>query len=182
VIARRQSSDTVDKTELAMRRYMLYFMLPLWFVPGVLDWWMHRRTRIEKTSGWPESAIHSLMMLQVGAPILSGLLLEINSGVIVFMISSFFFHWATAFWDVAYATGRREVRPNEQHIHSFLEVLPFCAISFVICLHWEQFLAIFGAGDQQPHYRIGWKHDPLPLPYIAAIMVAIAGLIATSYG
>ncbi|MFF2147014.1 hypothetical protein [Kitasatospora sp. NPDC058190] len=33
-------------------------------------------------------------------------------------------HGATALWDVALATGEREVTPIEQHIHSFLEVLP----------------------------------------------------------
>jgi hypothetical protein len=171
-----------DVTEVVVRRYMLYFMLPLWFAPGVLDWYMHRRTRIQRTSGWQESAIHSVMMMEVGAPILAGLLLEINAGVIVFMLASFFLHWATAFWDVAYATGRREVRPNEQHIHSLLEMLPFCAVSFVICLHWEQFLAALGAGNERPNYSVEWKRDPLSMRYVAVIGIAICAFIAVPYG
>ena len=101
---------------------------------GVRQFW-HRRTKIETTSGTQESIIHSLMMAAAGIPIVLGLLLEINAGIILIMLLAFFVHWGTSFWDVAYATDRREVRPNEQHIHSFLEVLPFCAVSFVLCLH-----------------------------------------------
>ncbi len=171
-----------DPHEQIMRRYLLYFMLPLWFAPGVLDWVMHRRTRIAETSGTEESLIHSLMMTEVGVPILAGLLLEINAGALLLMIAAFFVHWATAFWDVAYATGRREVRPNEQHIHSFLEVLPFCAVSFVACLHWEQFLALFGQGPEEARFALRLKRPPLSPRYIVGILGAIALLIALPYG
>jgi hypothetical protein len=125
---------------------MLYFMLPLWIVPGFLDYLCHRKTKIETTSGTKESVIHALMMTEAGLPVVMGLLLEINTAVLLTMLLAFFAHWATAFWDVAYASDRREVKPNEQHVHSFLEVLPFCAVSFVLCLHWNQFAALSGAG------------------------------------
>jgi hypothetical protein len=39
-------------------------------------------------------------------------------------------HSATALYDVTLATHKREVRPIEQHIHSFLEVLPLAGIAF----------------------------------------------------
>lgn len=48
-------------------------------------------------------------------------------------------HEATAIWDVRAAVdGGRDVRPAEQHIHSFLESLPFMAVSALLCLHWDQ--------------------------------------------
>jgi hypothetical protein len=63
---KRGSTDPAD----ASLRYLMYVLLPAWFVPGVVDWWMHRRTRIERTSGLPESLIHALMMTEVGVPVL----------------------------------------------------------------------------------------------------------------
>lgn len=59
-------------------RYALFVLIPLWIVPGVLDWYWHRRTDIENTSGLSESLIHSLMMIEVGLPIQLALLCEIN--------------------------------------------------------------------------------------------------------
>ena len=32
-------------------RYLMYVLMPAWFMPGVADYLMHRRTRIERTSG-----------------------------------------------------------------------------------------------------------------------------------
>ncbi|WP_412775329.1 hypothetical protein [Streptomyces violaceus] len=50
------SGVTVDVGD-ATTRYLLYGLLPSWFVPGVADWVMHRRTRIEETAGTKESLI-----------------------------------------------------------------------------------------------------------------------------
>jgi hypothetical protein len=36
----------------------MYVLLPAWFVPGMADYVMHRRTRIERASGLGESATH----------------------------------------------------------------------------------------------------------------------------
>ncbi len=44
------AGTTVDVGD-ATTRYLLYELLPSWFVPGVADWAMHRRTRIEDTTG-----------------------------------------------------------------------------------------------------------------------------------
>ncbi len=35
--------------------------MPLWLGAGLADWYLHRRTRIEETSGSRESAIHTLL-------------------------------------------------------------------------------------------------------------------------
>ena len=170
-----------DRTAGVTENYLLYVMIPLWVVTGLLDYIWHRKTSIETTSGVTESAIHALMMTEAGLPMVLGLFLEINAGVILLMIAAFFAHAATAIWDVAFAVARREVTPNEQHTHSFLEVLPFCAVSFVICLHSAQFLALFGAGSEKPRFELKRKNPPLPRSYIVGMLGGVA-INASAYG
>ncbi len=169
----RADADS-NHTARVTERYLLYFTVPLWVIAGSLDYLWHRRTHIEKTSGTLESAIHALMMTEAGIPMLLGLTLEVNAGVILLMIAAFFAHAATAIWDVAYAVERRKVTPNEQHVHSFLEVLPFCAVSFVICLHWDQFTSLFGQSDEKPRFELKRKQPPLPTSYLAGFLTAVA--------
>jgi hypothetical protein len=172
----------ISQTDLAMRRYTTYFLLPLWIVPGLLDYVWHRRTKIESTSGLPESVSHSLMLAEVGVPLLAGLLLEINAGVLGLMIGGFLLHEATAIWDVTYTARRRPILPMEQHTHSFLDVLPFCGLSFVICMHWDQFLALTGQAKAKPCFNIRLKRPPLPPRYLASIFTAIAIFLVLPYG
>jgi hypothetical protein len=168
--------------EHAMRRYVMYFLLPMWVIPGALDHLWHRRTKIETTSGLEESLIHSLMMAEIGIPILLGLLFEINAGLIALMIAAYLVHEATAIWDVSVAVERRKVLPREQHTHSFLEMLPFCAVSFVICLNWEQFRALFGQGPERPRFALRLKQPPLEWKYLVRILSTIGLFVGLPYG
>ena len=52
------------RRRLVTVRYLMYVLLPAWFVPGVADYVMHRRTRIERASGLGESGTHALMMAE----------------------------------------------------------------------------------------------------------------------
>ena len=88
------------------------------------------------------------MFAEVGGPLLAGMFLNINALIIAMMIAAFLIHEATAFWDVSYATTARTVAPVEQHVHSFLEMIPLVALVSVISLHWGQFLALFGGGTE----------------------------------
>lgn len=169
-----QVTRNITGTGMVTERYLLYFVVPLWVVAGTLDYIWHKRTKIETTSGTLESVIHALMMAEAGLPLLLGLLLEINAGVMLLMVAAFFTHAATAFWDVSFAVERRKVLPNEQHIHSLLEVLPFCAVSFVICLHWKQFASLFGAADEKPQFLLRKKNPPLPGSYLAGFLGAVS--------
>jgi hypothetical protein len=85
---------------------------------------MIRRTGIERTSGTKESALHALMMTEAGVPVVIGLVARVNPLVLTTMGASAVAHGATALYDVSLATGEREIRPLEQHIHSFLRGLP----------------------------------------------------------
>lgn len=74
--------------EAAARRFLLLGVLPLWVVPGLADWWMHRRTGIERTSGAKESAVHAAMMTEAGVPVVVGLLARVKPLVLTTMGAS----------------------------------------------------------------------------------------------
>jgi hypothetical protein len=152
---------------------LMYFILPLWLAAGFCDYLCHRATKIESTSGPKESALHLLQLTEMGVPILAAIFLEINALVIAGMIVAFVLHEATALWDVSYADSRREVTPIEQHVHSFLEMLPLMGLLIIVGLHWPQFLALFGAGNEAPGFALRLKPDPLPWTYVAAVLAAV---------
>ncbi|HEX3647875.1 MAG TPA: diguanylate cyclase/phosphodiesterase [Pseudonocardiaceae bacterium] len=164
-------------------RYLLFGLLPAWFVPGVVDWLLHRRTDIEHTAGTRESVIHSLMMLEVGGPIALALLCEINPLVLVIIAGAIGAHEATALWDVRTAErSGREVSPLEQHVHSFLESLPFMATAALTCLHWDQLRMLARGAHGRRAWRLRWKQPPLPAGYLGSVGGAIALLVALPYG
>ncbi|WP_028310794.1 hypothetical protein [Derxia gummosa] len=151
---------------------LLYVLMPLWFSAGIADWLCHRASDIEHTAGAKESLIHLLMFGEVGAALVAGLLLDINALVIVFAFAMFFVHEATALWDVSYAVTRRRVSPFEQHVHSFLEMIPLMAALTIAALHWPQALAALGLGDEPARWEIARKPDPLPAAYVVTVLGA----------
>lgn len=168
------------ETRRASRNFLLYFIVPLWQAAGVADWLCHRRTKIAKTTGAKESLIHLLMLGEVGVPVLAALFLEINPAVLLLMIAAFLVHEVTALWDVSYAVTRREVKPIEQHVHSFLEMLPLMAVSFIAVLHWDQVRSIFRRRPR-PDMRIRLKRDPLPTTYVVATLSGVVLLNLLPY-
>jgi hypothetical protein len=164
--------EMVDTT----RKFLLGFVLPLWLTAGVADWLCHRRTDIEHTTGPAESAMHLLMLSEAAVPVLAGLFLDITSPVLLLMAGAFLLHEATALWDVTYASRRRAVTPVEQHVHSYLEMVPLMALSFVAVLHWPQVLALCGAKGYRQDWGIRRKPQPLPMRYVAPMLVAMVAL------
>jgi hypothetical protein len=152
---------------------LMYFILPLWLVAGFADYLCHRATHIETTSGAKESLLHLLQFAEMGVPILAAMFLEINALIILVMIICFLLHEATALWDVSYASGLREITPIEQHVHSFLEMLPLMGLAFVVVLHWPQFLALFGLGTEPASFAVRLKEHPLPVAYVVTVLAAV---------
>lgn len=159
--------DPADVT----RNVLMYFILPLWLAAGFADYLCHRTADIEHTSGWRESVLHLMQFGEMAVPILAAMFLEINALVIAVMIICFLLHELTAFWDVSYAVSTRDVGPFEQHVHSFLEMLPLMGLLMVITLHWDQFIALFGLAPAR--FDLTLKDPPLGLYYIAAFLVAV---------
>jgi hypothetical protein len=170
-----------DNVAQATQAYLLYVVLPLWTIPGFGDWVCHRKSKIERTSGTHESLTHALMMSAVGVPALMALLFEINASTILALFGGFVVHEGIVIWDVAYAAGLRKVSTTEQHFHSFLEVLPFMSLSFILCLHWDQALGILGKGPARPDYAIRPKKSPVHPLYLLAIGAALTTFIAVPY-
>lgn len=149
----------------------MYGLVPLWLLAGLGDWACHRRTRIECNAGTRESALHLLMLLEVGVPVLLALFVEVNALVLLIMLAAVLVHAVTAWWDVHYTYGKRTIGPTEQHMHGLLEVLPVSALVLVALAHWPQTLALFGAGAASADFSLSWKSPPLPSWYIAAALL-----------
>jgi len=165
----------------AVRLMLMYAIVPLWVLAGLGDWWCHRRAGIERNAGIFESAMHSLMMIEVGVPVLLALFLEINALQFAIMLIAIAVHAVTAWVDVAYASTRREIRPVEQHMHSLLEVLPLTAVTLVASAYWPQVLALFGMGCVDPDFSFRLKENPLPSSYVSSLIIGLILFVAAPY-
>jgi hypothetical protein len=164
-------------------RYIVYGILPAWFIPGLLDWNQHRRSRIEQTAGTRESLIHLLMMTEVGVPLTLGLLCEINPLILTAILVALAAHEATALWDVGTAEhSGRQVTTFEQHVHSFLESMPIMAASALGCLRWRQVRELLGGARSRDAWRLRWKKEPLPAGYLGGIGAGVVFAVALPYG
>ncbi|GAC1328089.1 MAG: hypothetical protein NVSMB2_27400 [Chloroflexota bacterium] len=158
---------------MATRRALLGVVVPMWLGSGALDWWFHRRTRIEQTAGAHESILHLAMLAEAGVPSMLGLFLEVNAGVLIAAWAGLIAHQATAMWDVHYADKRRRVPPGEQHAHSFLEVGPMVGALLLTVMHWDQAQAAVGRGLDRPDFRLRLKSYPLPAAHIGMLLTAV---------
>ncbi len=177
----RQRKDRERLIARAMQVYLLYVLTPLWTIPGFGDYLCHRRAKIESTSGTQESITHSLMMASVAVPALQALLFETNALTLVLGSGALIFHELVVIWDVAYAAPRRHVSVTEQHFHSFLEVLPFATLSFLLCLRADQALAILGLTDRKPDFSLRFKAEPPPRAYVTGLLALITLSIGIPY-
>jgi hypothetical protein len=160
------------------QRYLMYFMVPAWALVGALDWLWHRQTKIETTSGPQESITHILMMVEAGTPLLAGLFLETNAGLLALMTTGTLLHQATVIWDIEYSASRRKIPAREQHTHSFMETLPFDILAVFATLHPEQFRSMLGLGPEKPDFSLRLKKPGLPVSQIAGIFGAITLFVA----
>jgi len=151
----------------------MYVLLPSWAVPALADYRYHKRSRIEDTTGLPEAQPHALMMLEIGAAVAAALFLRITRTVFVGMLGCAAAHAVTSAQDIRLAyDSPREVSPGEQHVHGFLEVMPWTVIGTLTCLHWQQ---IRHSEPDSP--RLAWRDPPLPWWYrVAAAGAAVAGV------
>jgi hypothetical protein len=151
----------------------MYFVLPLWLAAGFSDYLCHRAAHIETTSGAKESLLHLLQFAEMAVAVLAAMFLEINALVLFIMLVCFLLHEATALWDVSYAVATREVTPIEQHIHSFLEMMPLMGLVLIAALHWEQFLALFGLANERAHFDVTIRHGPPSWVYVATVLTLV---------
>lgn len=149
----------MDEATLVLN-VMLYVLLPLWGIAGMLDWWCHRNTEIEKTSGLHEAYVHCLMGVQIGIPVVLSLLFEVNVLIMLLCFAALLAHELVAHYDVHFTTGKREISIWEVHAHNYLATLPFFLLLLIIVRKWEVFLDTvtlnWGGG-----LGIEWRQEPL---------------------
>ncbi len=169
------------EVETAARRMLMYAVVPSWLAAGFIDYLYHRSTHIERTSGARESLTHALMLAEGGVPTLAGLFLDINAGVLATTLGALLAHEVTAIWDLVYATPRRYTSPGEQHVHGFLQVLPFTTAALLFILHPRQAVSLVGVGNERPRFGLRLKLPTLPMPYIGGLLAAMALFGALPY-
>jgi hypothetical protein len=167
-------------TDILLQHFLMYLVVPVWLLAGLTDYFCHRASHIERTSGVAESLLHLLQFGEVGVPLLAALFLEINAAVLLVMLAGLALHQATAMWDVSYANAMRRVTPIEQHVHGVLEMVPAVATAVVAILHWPQFMALLGAGEAD--FALQFKRSPLPGWYLGAVMLGVALCGVLPYG
>jgi hypothetical protein len=79
-------------------------------------------------------------------------------------------HALTAYWDVAYTAPRRLISPFEQHVHSYLEILPIATAAIVAVLHWDALTPV--------SFVLRLKDPPLPLVPVVTVLGLILVLQA----
>jgi hypothetical protein len=152
---------------------LMYFVLPLWLAAGFADYLCHRAANIATTSGAKESILHLMQFVEMGIAVLSAMFFEINALILLVMIVCFLLHEATALWDVTYAAATREVTPIEQHVHSFLEMMPLMGLVLIAVLNWPQFLALLDIRNEPARFDFTFRHAPPSWTYVATILALV---------
>ncbi|MEJ0028368.1 MAG: hypothetical protein WDN01_20265 [Rhizomicrobium sp.] len=168
----------MPEPESAAWYVLVYAILPLWMIAGFVDYLCHRATRIAQANGAKESILHWLMLGEVGMPLLAAVFLKINALLFGLMILCWIAHEITTHVDLQLAIRTRRVTAFEQQVHSFLEVLPVAALALLAILHWDQALALFGAGPQRADLALALK----PLPPPAQLAALFGGLLVFGVG
>ena len=158
--------------DLLVYNLIMYGCLPLWLVMGFADWYCHKKSNIERTTGLKESILHCIMGAQIGVPILLGFYFQINVLLLLIMFGVLVFHEVVAHMDVKYALHNRAISIFETHVNSFLEVLPFVIVALIVCINWPAFvdLVTFNwAGNMGLHVIA----RPIAGTYVSAYFVTL---------
>jgi hypothetical protein len=148
-----------------------FIVLPLWIGAGFADYLCHRAARISQNAGTPESVLHLVQFSLIGLPVTLALFLRPNAGFFILAAICILLHHAVAYIDVRYADRTRKVKPREQMVHSFLEILPIAAFLLLVVAEWPQVLALFGIGKEPA--RFGFEPRLFSGFYTGVILAAV---------
>lgn len=149
--------------------FLAYAIYPAWLVAGAVDYWCHRRTDIEHTSGRGESLFHVAQFVTMALVFFPAVLLKPTITMIAMTGAAAVLHLVLSYVDVAYTQQKRFISPLEQHVHAFLDVLPI----IVVCL-----LALVGLSDSAPSKDLVLQADVLSGTQLTLLMgsfVVLAG-------
>lgn len=178
-VYRAQEDDTL--VAATSRRALNFVLLPSWMVWGLADYVCHRRSNIEHTSGTHESLTHLLMITSTGIGVMTAMFFEVNGLVLAIMAASTLAHECIVLWDVGYAAKMRPPSATEQHVHSFLEVLPFTGLAISVCLNPTDAAALFDPITRADQLRLTPKRHPAAPAYNAAIIALVTLTLVIPY-
>jgi hypothetical protein len=153
---------------------LTYVILPIWILAGFADYLCHRASHISQANGAKESALHWLLLAEIGIPLAAATFLKINALMLVFFGVCIAAHELTTHWDLRVALLTRTVTAFEQQVHSVLEGAPVAAAILMFILHWEQAKALFGQGAESADFTLALES---PKNMIAMITIFAAALI-----
>ncbi len=160
---------------------LLHVVVPAWLLAGFADWLCHRRSQIERTSGAAESALHLLLLAEMGLPLLAAIYLQANALVFALLIAGALVHEATTWLDLRVAMSSRRIGVLEQMIHSVLEACPMVILMLLATAEWPQFVALFGVGSEAPRFDPVLNDQAPSTAYAAALAIGVALLAAGPY-
>lgn len=129
----------VDTSQILIN-LLLFVFLPLWGLAGLADWFCHRATNIEETTGIKETLMHAVMGIQIAIPIVLCLLFYVNVLILLICFAVWIMHETVAHWDVRYAEPRRRITIWEMHAHNYLSTLPLFMLLMIVVINWPAFI------------------------------------------
>jgi hypothetical protein len=170
--------------EEVVRLLLMYLVVPLWIAAGLADWWCHRRSRIERTSGLTENAFHWVLLAEAGVGLLAAALLEVNAAVLLLVFAGFLAHELTTYAELRLTAQLRPIRPFEQMVHSFMELLPLLLLILLAVMEWDQVLALFDQATPDMELRLKekpWSGTWLRTAIAAAVVLNVLPLAEESW-
>ncbi|HKQ12809.1 MAG TPA: hypothetical protein VJT80_05210 [Steroidobacteraceae bacterium] len=122
----------------ALSAMLIWVIYPLWLLAGAGDYFCHRKTHIERTSGVTESWMHLAQFACLAMALACAVLLQINAAAFAVLLVLVLTHSALSYLDVRYTDGLRRILPIEQTLHGFMDVLPLMAVALLGVQHWQE--------------------------------------------
>ena len=120
----------------ALSTLLLCVLYPVWLLAGAVDWLCHRATHIETTSGSHESWLHLAQFLSLAGFLAVVMLRPYGATALFASGTAVAIHTALSYVDVRYTLKRgRFISSLEQHVHGFLDVIPWVAFALWIVMN-----------------------------------------------
>lgn len=171
----------MDATAHLLERLLLGALLPVWLLAGLADWACHRRERIELSAGWKESALHLLMIGELGLAVVLLLWWQVTATVLLLVLALCVLHEITLWCDLGYATTQRVIPPIEQWVHGLQMGLPWLGLLTLCIAYRGQSLAILGLGTDAADWALRLRDPPVPTAAKAAVLVGAAVLVVLPF-
>ena len=151
----------------ALYLLIAYGFYPAWLLAGAGDYWCHRRSAIERTSGVVESVYHVAQFATIAVIVFGIAFFAGSMTTFVIVGVAGLAHTALSYFDVRYTERRRYISPLEQHVHAVMEVIPLVAIALWIVLEWPA---------SQGSWRVALRDPMLSPGQTVALLVSVFGV------